>query len=186
MNKKGEKGDEIIFITEILGAGSLKQFIKKVKVIRWKVVKRWVRDILKGLVYLHSRGPSVIHRDLKCDNVFINGQKGDLRIGDLGLSRRKDMAEKGKMALTLAGTPAFMAPEFYTEQYVRAFLVRSARGVFSVVHSGGFSTICACSRVDVFFLYSRVVSLFFFLRVGSFALLLLLLLWLFFFLHKVR
>jgi WNK lysine deficient protein kinase len=90
--------------------------MKKVKVIRWKVVKRWVRDILKGLVYLHSLEPVVIHRDLKCDNVFINGQKGDLRIGDLGLSRRKDMAEKGKTALTLAGTPAFMAPEFYTEQ----------------------------------------------------------------------
>lgn len=116
VNKKGENGDEIIFITEILGAGSLKQFMKKVKVIRWKVVKRWVRDILKGLVYLHSLEPVVIHRDLKCDNVFINGQRGDLRIGDLGLSRRKDMAEKGKMALTLAGTPAFMAPEFYTEQ----------------------------------------------------------------------
>jgi len=109
--------DEIIFITEILGAGSLKQFIKKVKVIRWKVVKRWCTDILNGLLYLHTRDPPVIHRDLKCDNIFINGQRGDLRIGDLGLSRRKEVADKQKTALTLAGTPAFMAPEFYTEHY---------------------------------------------------------------------
>jgi WNK lysine deficient protein kinase len=81
------------------------------------VVKRWLRDILKGLDYLHTRQPPVIHRDLKCDNIFINGQKGDLRIGDLGLSRRKDAEEKGKIKYTLSGTPAFMAPEFYDEHY---------------------------------------------------------------------
>ena len=29
----------------------------------------------------------------------------------------QNMAEKGEMTLMLAGTPAFMAPEFYTEHY---------------------------------------------------------------------
>ena len=43
-------------------------------------------QILKGLEYLHSNDPPIIHRDLKCDNIFINGTSGDLRIGDLGLS----------------------------------------------------------------------------------------------------
>ena len=64
-----------------------------------------------------TRHRSVIHRDLKCDNIFINGNTGDLRIGDLGLSRRKDIAESAEKNLTLAGTPAFMAPEFYEESY---------------------------------------------------------------------
>ena len=59
----------------------------------------------------------MIHRDLKCDNIFINGNTGDLRIGDLGLSRRKDIAENDEKNFTLAGTPAFMAPEFYKEAY---------------------------------------------------------------------
>ena len=41
---------------------------------------------MKGLLYLHSRDPPVIHRDLKCDNIFVNGNQGEVKIGDLGLA----------------------------------------------------------------------------------------------------
>ncbi|KAK8494135.1 hypothetical protein V6N12_009732 [Hibiscus sabdariffa] len=51
-----------------------------------KEVKSWARQILAGLVYLHSHDPPVIHRDLKCDNIFINGNQGEVKIGDLGLA----------------------------------------------------------------------------------------------------
>ena len=78
--------EQVIFVTEILSSGTLKHFINKVKVIRYKIAKRWAIQILKGLSYLHSQDPPIIHRDLKCDNIFINGTSGDLRIGDLGLS----------------------------------------------------------------------------------------------------
>lgn len=78
--------EQVIFVTEILSSGTLKSFIKKVQVIRWNVAKRWAIQILNGLLYLHSQDPPVSHRDLKCDNIFINGTSGDLRIGDLGLS----------------------------------------------------------------------------------------------------
>ena len=78
--------DQVIFVTEILSSGTLKSFINKVQVIRYKIAKRWAIQILKGLEYLHSNDPPIIHRDLKCDNIFINGTSGDLRIGDLGLS----------------------------------------------------------------------------------------------------
>ena len=51
-------------------AGSLKSFIKRVKTIRWKVIKNWSQQILDGLKYLHTAFETpVIHRDLKCDNV---------------------------------------------------------------------------------------------------------------------
>lgn len=102
---------EINFVTEILSAGSLKSFIKKVQVIRWKIAKRWATQILHGLAYLHSQDPPVIHRDLKCDNLFINGTSGDLRIGDLGLST---VHRNGKV-LSVLGTPEFMAPDMYEE-----------------------------------------------------------------------
>lgn len=36
-------------------------------------MKRWAYQILCGLVYLHGHNPPIIHRDLKCDNIFING-----------------------------------------------------------------------------------------------------------------
>lgn len=51
-----------------------------------KAVKGWARQILTGLDYLHSHNPPVIHRDLKCDNIFINGNQGEVKIGDLGLA----------------------------------------------------------------------------------------------------
>lgn len=51
-----------------------------------KAIKNWARQILRGLVYLHSHNPPIIHRDLKCDNIFINGNHGEVKIGDLGLA----------------------------------------------------------------------------------------------------
>lgn len=50
------------------------------------VMKRWAWQILCGLVYLHGHSPPIIHRDLKCDNIFINGSSGIVKIGDLGLA----------------------------------------------------------------------------------------------------
>lgn len=73
---------------------TLSSFIRKVEMIRWRVVKRWARQILRGMHYLHSQDPPIIHRDLKCDNIFINGAAGDIRIGDLGLSTSNTRSEK--------------------------------------------------------------------------------------------
>jgi len=51
-----------------------------------KAIKNWARQILRGLCFLHSQTPPVIHRDLKCDNIFVNGNSGLVKIGDLGLA----------------------------------------------------------------------------------------------------
>lgn len=77
-----------------------------------KHVKRWCRQILNGLHYLHSFDPPIIHRDLKCENIFINGSTSDIRIGDLGLSTQ--LARQH--AQSVLGTPEFMAPEVYLER----------------------------------------------------------------------
>lgn len=57
-----------------------------------KAVKGWARQILSGLIYLHSHDPPIIHRDLKCDNIFINGNQGEVKIGDLGLATVMEQA----------------------------------------------------------------------------------------------
>lgn len=51
-----------------------------------RAIKNWARQILQGLAYLHGHDPPVIHRDLKCDNIFVNGHLGQVKIGDLGLA----------------------------------------------------------------------------------------------------
>lgn len=49
-------------------------------------MKNWGRQILRGVAFLHGLDPPVIHRDLKCDNIFVNGHLGQVKIGDLGLA----------------------------------------------------------------------------------------------------
>lgn len=109
-NREKEK---VVFITELMTSGTLNQFVKK-RPIRWRIIKRWAKQILEGMVYLHNHDPPIIHRDLKCDNIFINGGGGDIRIGDLGLSTTM---QAGARAQSVLGTPEFMAPELYDENY---------------------------------------------------------------------
>lgn len=106
--------EEVVFITEIMTGGSLKQYLKRIKNPHLRVIKQWCRDILEGLEYLHSQKPyPVIHRDLKCDNIFVSSSTGDVRIGDLGLSTFM----KNSHNKTILGTPQYMAPELYEERY---------------------------------------------------------------------
>merc|ERR1711872_818098 len=67
-------------------------------------------------MFLHTREPPVIHRDLKCDNIFITGPTGSVKIGDLGLATLKNKS----FAKSVIGTPEFMAPEMYEEHYDEA------------------------------------------------------------------
>ncbi|XP_073136319.1 probable serine/threonine-protein kinase WNK9 isoform X2 [Henckelia pumila] len=103
----------INFVTEMFTSGTLRQYRLKHKRVNTRAIKHWCRQILQGLLYLHSHDPPVIHRDLKCDNIFINGNQGEVKIGDLGLAAilRKSHAAR------CVGTPEFMAPEVYEEEY---------------------------------------------------------------------
>ncbi|KAK6748877.1 hypothetical protein RB195_001478 [Necator americanus] len=103
----------IVLVTELMTSGTLKMYLKRFKRINIKVLKSWCRQILKGLSFLHSRNPPVIHRDLKCDNIFITGTTGSVKIGDLGLATLKNKS----YAKSVIGTPEFMAPEMYEEMY---------------------------------------------------------------------
>ncbi|XP_010247273.1 PREDICTED: probable serine/threonine-protein kinase WNK6 isoform X2 [Nelumbo nucifera] len=89
------------------------KYRKKHKKVDMKAVKGWARQILTGLSYLHGHEPPIIHRDLKCDNIFINGNHGEVKIGDLGLATVMQHAN----ARSVIGTPEFMAPELYEEDY---------------------------------------------------------------------
>eukprot|EP00850_Spirogloea_muscicola_P011260 SM000069S20697 [mRNA] locus=s69:362952:368548:+ [translate_table: standard] len=108
------KTKNVNFITEIFTSGTLRQYRKKHKHCDLKAVKNWARQILRGLLYLHSHDPPIIHRDLKCDNIFVNGNQGEVKIGDLGLAA---ILRQAHAAHSVIGTPEFMAPELYEEEY---------------------------------------------------------------------
>ncbi|OIR58096.1 MAG: WNK protein kinase [Amphiamblys sp. WSBS2006] len=103
-------GNEFVFVTEMMTSGTLREYIKRIGLPTQKVVRKWLRQILEGINYLHEHTPTIIHRDLKCDNIFINGTTGEIKIGDMGTAKMKF----GKK-YTVIGTPEFMAPEMYEE-----------------------------------------------------------------------
>lgn len=63
----------------------------------------------KGLKSLHDK--KILHRDLKCANVFVTGD-GVYKLGDLNVSKvlKKDLAQ------TQTGTPYYASPEVWKDK----------------------------------------------------------------------
>lgn len=120
--------NEIVFITELFSGGSLSKYLLQFKYPRLRLVKLWCQEILKGLKYLHEYKPPIIHRDIKCDNIFINKNTGEVKIGDLGLSI---ILKDTEYAEQFCGTIEYCSPEVYQKKY----------GVKSDIYSFGMSMI---------------------------------------------
>ncbi|CAL9073229.1 unnamed protein product [Musa textilis] len=68
--------------------------------------RRYLRDIIAGLIYLHSHG--IVHGDIKPDNLLVT-REGAVKIGDFSVSHA---FEDGNDVLCRSpGTPVFTAPE---------------------------------------------------------------------------
>ncbi|KAL8269900.1 hypothetical protein Esti_006185 [Eimeria stiedai] len=67
--------------------------------------RRLFMDVAKGVAYLHSQ--SVVHRDLKLDNMLLD-DKGRVRLIDFGFASLLKPGVKCRMA---CGTPSYMPPE---------------------------------------------------------------------------
>ncbi|PIN17531.1 MEKK [Handroanthus impetiginosus] len=102
------------FITEACASGNLRDYRKKHRHVSLQALKKWAIQILRALDYLHSHEPCIIHRDLNCSNIFINGNIGKVKIGDLGFAT---VVGKSHAAHSLIGTPEYMAPKLYEENY---------------------------------------------------------------------
>ena len=64
--------------------------------------------MLQGLCELHRR--KIVHRDVKCANVFLN-KDGKVKLGDLNVSK---IAKLGIMK-TQTGTPYYASPEVWKD-----------------------------------------------------------------------
>ncbi|KAL7204891.1 hypothetical protein ACSBR2_017911 [Camellia fascicularis] len=72
-------------ISESFTSGSLRQFRQKHRNVDIIAIKNWARQILQGLCYLHTRDPPIVHGDLTCQNIFVNGNTGQVKTGYIGL-----------------------------------------------------------------------------------------------------
>ncbi|KAJ7960280.1 Protein kinase superfamily protein [Quillaja saponaria] len=111
---KDDERNTLNFITEVCTSGNLRDYRKKHRHVSIKALKKWSKQVLEGLEFLHTHDPCIIHRDLNCSNIFINGNIGQVKIGDLGLAA---IVGKSHVAHSIIGTPEYMAPELYEEDY---------------------------------------------------------------------
>ncbi|XP_063921764.1 nuclear receptor-binding protein homolog isoform X2 [Zophobas morio] len=95
----------VIFITEYMSSGSLKQFLKRtkrnVRRLPLPAWRRWCTQILSALSYLHSCSPPIIHGNLTCDTIFIQ-HNGLVKIGSGTMGPPMDIYSFGMCALEMA------------------------------------------------------------------------------------
>jgi len=98
-------GKLYIFL-EYMPGGSIAQVLSQFGPLDEALSARYMRNLLEGLEYLHSRDPPVLHRDIKGANILV-GLDRVVKLSDFGCSKRS----AGTMVQTLRGSVPWMAPE---------------------------------------------------------------------------
>eukprot|EP00698_Gefionella_okellyi_P005534 TRINITY_DN15046_c0_g1_i1.p1 TRINITY_DN15046_c0_g1~~TRINITY_DN15046_c0_g1_i1.p1 ORF type:complete len:568 (+),score=109.89 TRINITY_DN15046_c0_g1_i1:114-1817(+) len=94
-------------VMEYLPRGSLYDLLHRQKQRpSLELATRMALDVARGMAFLHSAQPPIVHRDLKSPNLLIT-DGFSIKITDFGLTR----SVSGTGIHTAAGTPAWMAPE---------------------------------------------------------------------------
>ena len=110
--KKNADGDYFIIMEYCSGPSLRDMLIAEPKGFGPQKATFFVREIAKGLSYLHDRG--IVHRDLKPGNLFYDD--GYVKIGDYGLSKFISISRHSAQTASI-GTVHYMAPEIGSGNY---------------------------------------------------------------------
>ena len=115
-----ETSKHLWLILEYCVGGDLLSILRQDVLIPENSLHDFGRDLMSGLLFLHSQG--ILYCDLKPSNVLLD-ENGKLKLGDFGLARRlqeiraEAPGEGGATKGTkLRGTPCYMAPELFAAE----------------------------------------------------------------------
>ena len=106
-----EDKDNVYFKLELCRHGSMNDIVKKRGKYSEPESRYFMTQILTGCQHMHLN--SVIHRDLKLGNIFLDDDM-QVKIGDFGLAALLNFPEERKK--TVCGTPNYIAPEILYDQ----------------------------------------------------------------------
>lgn len=99
-----------LIVMELCPGGDLLNYVRKRRKLKETYAKFVFKQLMEGIAYLHAN--KVVHRDIKLDNVLLDGH-GNIKIGDYGVSKRVN--NDNEMLFEQCGTPAYIAPEIVRE-----------------------------------------------------------------------
>lgn len=108
-----DEQDHFALVMEFYSRGSLATALESSDPLTWEWKIAVVRDIARGMTYLHSRPfERVVHGDLKPENIMFN-DKGNAIVVDFGVSRVQTYTHT--MAPTSGLSLLYAAPEMFTD-----------------------------------------------------------------------
>jgi Serine/threonine protein kinase len=135
-------------VLEYMDGGALEDRLMNtdLPVLQWEDRARILLHIARGLVYMHSLDPPVIHRDVKTANVLLqHGKDGAVvaKVSDFGTARVNKEQQEGLLRTSIkthastkqkCGTGPFMPPEYALRGQVSSRTDSFAFGMVSGDH----------------------------------------------------
>ncbi len=105
-----DQGHIYVVLEDVTGT-TLQATVEKEGPLQPELIRRYLKQLLSVLGYLHGQTPSIVHRDLRPDTILVS-RHGVLKVAEFGLAKLGQESQGGtRTAFKAHGHPRYAAPE---------------------------------------------------------------------------